>query len=391
LKVVLVSMVFPHPKRGVWPGIERHVGELSRALVREGAEVSVLTTFWNGGQERERWEGVEVYRVPDAGQKWGPVGRLLNGHIRSFARNIFRHRPLLEAADAIHAFVGLPRSRDLAALGVPLFASFPHREKPERFYDTVGQLIDYRTERRLFPLTAAGFAGSSEARRVLLEQYHLDPDRVHVVPLGVDGKLFTPPSAPRPAAPWDERKQGLRLLYVGPLVRRKGLHSLVEALPLFSRASIPFRLSLVGRGPDEENLRAIASRLGVSDRIEFAGFVAEPDLVRWYQESDIFVFPSTHEGFGLVLVEAMACGLPVVVCDVPPMPEVVGDGGLVVRPSDPAALAAGILKVARDEALRRRLSETGRKRVEERYLWQRVARQTIDHYEKARSGRAGAA
>ena len=383
MKVALVTMVFPHPRQGVWPGIERHTGELAGALAREGAEVTVLTTFWNGGEEHETWKGIEILRVPDTGWKWGKAGRLLNAHVHSFGRNLLRHSDRLKRMDAIHSFVGLSRGKDLAALGVPLFSSFPHRDKPERLHDALGQYRDFRTERRFFPLASAVFAGSLEARRVLIDEYRLDPSRVHVVPLGVNGDVFTPPEKGRPGVPWDERPQGLRLLYIGPLIRRKGLYTLIEALPVVARSSIPFRLSMVGRGPEEASLRALAGRLGVADRIDFAGFVAEPELVRWYQNADIFIFPSTREGFGLVLVEAMACGLPIVVSDVAPMPEVVGGAGVLFAHSDPADLAAGILKVAKDPDLRMRLSREGRRLVEEKYLWRRVARQTLDHYERA--------
>jgi glycosyltransferase involved in cell wall biosynthesis len=389
LKVTLISMVFPHPKRGVWPGIERHVGELSRALIREGVGVSVITTFWNGGSERDTWEGVEIYRVHDARRRWGRSAYLLNWHIRSFGWSLLQHKALLQSSDAIHAFVGLSSYRDLARLGVPLFASFPHRQKPDRLYDALFQIGDYRTERRFFPLTAAVFAGSEEARRVLLSEYRLEPSRVHVVPLGVNGEVFRPPAKPRPRVPYEERKEGLRLLYVGPLVKRKSLDTLVEALPLVLASPVPCRLSFVGRGPDEPILRSLAERHGVAEKVDFAGYVEEPALVDWYQGSDLFVFPSTQEGFGLVLAEAMACGLPIVATTVPPMPEVIGDAGLLVPPADPAAMAAAIVKLARDVDLRERMSREGRRRVEERYVWSRVARETLQKYRSATAAKLG--
>jgi glycosyltransferase involved in cell wall biosynthesis len=391
VKVTLVSIVFPHPERGVWPGIERHVGELSRALAREGVEVRVITSFWNGGEERESWEGVQIYRVPDARQRWGRAAHLLNWNVRSFSRSVLKHLELLRDSDAIHTFVGLSTHAELSALGVTLFASFPHRETPDRLQDTLTQAGRQRTERQFFQVSRAVFAGSHEARRELLTAYGLAPGLVHVIPLGVDGERFRPPETPRPRDPGKERPEGMRLLYVGPLLGRKGVATLIEALPMMPESSIPVRLLIVGRGPEESSLKALADRLGVANRITFAGYVEEGDLVKKYQESDLFVFPSTREGFGLVLVEAMACGLPIITTDLPPMPEVVGDAALLVPPSDPEKLARAVVRIAGDEALRTRLSQEGRRQVEERYLWRRVALQTLEHYRKGRDAGSGAA
>ncbi len=384
MKVTFISIVFPYPERGVWPGIERLVGELSRALAREGAEVRVLTSFWNGGEERESWEGVQIFRVPDARQRWGRAAHLLNWNVRTFSRNVLKHVDLLRDSDAIHTFVGLSTPAELSALGVPLFASFAHREVPDRLRDNLTQAGQLRTERRLFQASRAVFAMSHEARRELLTAYGLPPGLVHVIPLGVDGEHFRPPETPRPRDPSKERPEGMRLLYVGPLVGRKGVATLIEALPMMLESSVPVRLLVVGRGPEEPGLKALADRLGVAGRITFAGYVEEKDLVNKYQESDLFVFLSTREGFGLVLVEAMACGLPIVTTDVPPMPEVVGDAALLVPPSDPEKLARAVVQIAGDEALRTRLAQEGRRLVEERYLWRRVALQTLEHYRKGR-------
>ena len=90
-----------------------------------------------------------------------------------------------------------------------------------------------------------------------------------MLPHGVNADRFVPPPGARPTAPWDARPHGLGLLYIGPLIRRKGLHTLMEALAIVRRDSIPFRLSLVGRGPEEENLRILAGRLGISERVDF--------------------------------------------------------------------------------------------------------------------------
>ena len=383
MKVTLVSMVFPHPRSGIWPGIERAVGELARALVKEGASVSVLTTYWNGGQEEETWEGIRIHRLPDAGRTWGRAGYLFSWNVRSFARRALARGDLLRGSNVVHAFVSLSRARRWRDLGLPLFASVPHRERPRTLADRLTLAGRFSMERRFLALAEGTFAGSSAAREVLIADYGLDPSRVHVVPLAVAGDRFTPPAGPRPADPARDRREGIRLLFVGPLIQRKGLRTLVEALPALRRASVPFRLKLVGEGPEEAPLRGLAASLGVAGDVEFEGFVEERLLVAAYQQADLFVFPSLLEGFGLVLVEAMACGLPIVATGVEPMTEVVGDAGVYFPPSDAAALGEALVRCATDRELRSELSSRGRQRVETRFLWQRVARQTLDHYERA--------
>lgn len=383
MKVTLVSMVFPHPRAGVWPGIERAAGELARALVKAEASVTVLTTYWNGGEDGDSWEGVKIRRVADSTRRWGKAGFLMSWNVRSFARAIHRHDDILAGSDAIHAFVGLTQPGRLRRLGVPLFASFPHRERPQRLADRLTLAGRFGIERRFLRLTEGVFAGSSTAREVLVQEYGLNAARVHVVPLAVDGARFRPPDAPRPADPARDRPSGIRLLYAGPLIRRKDIRTLVAALPALRERRIPFKLTLVGEGPEVPALRALADSLGVLDRVEFRGFVSEDRLVEAYRESDIFVFPSLLEGFGLVLVEAMACGLPVVTTGIPPMSEVVGGAGLLVAPSDPAAFGEALTRLSCEHDLRQSLGEEGRRRVDERYLWSRVARETLEHYRAA--------
>jgi len=113
--------------------------------------------------------------------------------------------------------------------------------------------------------------------------------------------------------------------------------------------------------------------------------VGDRELPDLYRGADLFVFPSTKEGFGLVLVEAMACGLPVVTTALAPMTEVVGEAGLFFRPGDPADLANAIVKAARDPELRSRMRSEGSRRVRERFMWSRVAERSIEIYRRARA------
>ncbi len=391
MHVTFLSMVFPHPKAGVWAGIERWVGELGKALVKRGAKVSVITSFWNGGGEHDTWEGVEIHRLPDLRQILGRASYFMNLNQRSFGKSVVSRSELMRGADALHAFVALPIQDELRKLGVPLFASFPHREKAERPADHFTQMGRFRTEKHFLRQMDGVFAASAAARGVLVRDYALSPERVHVVHLGVNEDDFHPPQEARPLDPARERPEGIRLLYAGPLIPRKGLRTLLGALPVLDAAGVKYTLSLAGEGPQRGELQSLAARLGVTDKVRFAGFLKGEPFRRMYRDADVFVFPSILEGFGLVMVEAMASGLPVVTTEVPPMPEVVGEAGLTVPPGDPAALGEALKRIATDTALRSRLARESLRRVESHFLWSRVAEQTLEHYRAAGVAAAGSA
>jgi glycosyltransferase involved in cell wall biosynthesis/GT2 family glycosyltransferase len=168
--------------------------------------------------------------------------------------------------------------------------------------------------------------------------------------------------------------------FVGRLERYKGVHVLVEAM-----ASVPgARLRLVGDGPMAAALEAQVQRLGLADRVELQGFVAQEDVAEQLRHLDVLVVPSIPnerwtEQFGRVAVEAMAAGVPVVVSRAGALPDVVGEAGLLVEPDDPAALAAAIRGLLADPAEAGRLAARARVRVE-RYRWSEIAAQQHDLY-----------
>jgi len=380
VNVTLVSMVYPHPRAGFWPGIERQVGDFARALRDAGASVTVITSFRNGGVEREVHEGIELRRVPDSGQR-GRLGHLLNRHVRSLGRNALALTGVIERSDVIESFVPLPRAGVLERPGLGVFAFFAHRDRPSRWVDYLHQPVHFRMEKEFFGRVRKVIVASSESRRVLAREYGVPDEKIVVIPLGV-APLFLGGGGDPGAAP---ARRGERLLYVGPLIRRKGLRTLIAALAMLRGAGRAFRLVVAGRGPDEPALRALASRLGVADAIEFAGYVPEGRLPALYAGADLFVFPSFKEGFGLVLVEAMACGLPVVASSAQPIPEVVGEAGRFFTPGDPAALAGVLGAVMGDPDLRATMRHEGLKRVRERYDWSRIAERTLEVYKGGRA------
>lgn len=173
------------------------------------------------------------------------------------------------------------------------------------------------------------------------------------------------------------------VLAVGTLEPRKNLTTLLEAFARLRRngaVDADLRLVLAGaRGWLDEPIFATVRSLGLENAVRFTGFVDDDDLPAVYSGAALFVFPSLHEGFGLPLLEAMACGVPVVTSNVSSMPEVAGAAATLVDPRDGEGLAAAIARSLRDAALRDRLREAGIARARQ-FSWEATARRTLDAY-----------
>ena len=229
--------------------------------------------------------------------------------------------------------------------------------------------------------TADRIVAISEAvRKDLVATARLPRAKIDVTPLGVSDR---PPGRATPA---DELRSRLGVpagtplvLFVGQIAAHKNLTALVRALPALGDA----RLVLPGRAtPHRDELEGLAGSLGVRDRVVLPGFVSDADLEGLYALADCFVLPSTLEGFGLPILEAMRRGVPVACSDASSLPEVAGGAALLFDPGDPAAIAAAVSRVLGDAALRADLVARGRARAAE-LTWERTATLTLDCYRRA--------
>ena len=220
---------------------------------------------------------------------------------------------------------------------------------------------------------------SDFSRREIAAAYDLDPNHIRVVPLGV-GSPFLTTTPPRPPA---DTKQPY-VLHVGDLHVRRNLRTLVRALARLSSVSAhitPPLLVLAGADRGERvHIEAEAQRANI--HVQFAGTPDDDALASLYAGAAAFVYPSRYEGFGLPLLEAMACGAPVIGARAGAIPEVIGDAGMLVDPDDEAEMAASIGRLMTDADLADGFRRAGRKRAME-YTWERTARQTTAAYEEA--------
>ena len=207
--------------------------------------------------------------------------------------------------------------------------------------------------------------------------------KIDVTPLGYDKALF------RPLLPAERehfrQKEGLPArfwLYVGTLEPRKNLEMLLRA---YARLAPAERLPLIlggGVGWRGQKVLAAVERLGLGDSVKHVGFIPAADLPFWYNCAEAFLYPSLYEGFGLPVLEAMACGAPVLISDVSSLPEVVGKAGKRLPPADEARWAAALKALRADDEWRELAKKRGVARAA-RFSWARTAELTIDSYRTA--------
>jgi len=228
----------------------------------------------------------------------------------------------------------------------------------------------------------------SEASRADILRFYpsTDPAKVHVVPNAIDAELLVDPGeAERERVRERYQIRGRFVLFAGNVKPHKNLERLIRAFARVRCQEGNEDLRLVVIGDDVSryaSLRRTADEAGVRQEVRFFGFVPHETLAALYRMATVFAFPSLYEGFGLPPLEAMACGTPVVTSRISSLPEVVGDGALLVDPYNEDDIAQGIARLLDDQDLRARLVERGLERAAS-YSWARSVRQIHAGYLKA--------
>ena len=283
-------------------------------------------------------------------------------------------KPAAYPARWVHARTGLPyaimfHGSDLLKLGHHVEASLARRATAEAVIGTAAVCI---TNSRWT---------TAMCERVL-DQLELEPTRrppVRTVPLGADPRRYRPGIDSRPVRGRYDLHGGPWLLTVARLVEHKGVDQAIRAFALLAPDFPDLRYAVAGIGELQPSLETLARSLGVADMVRFLGGVTDDELPALFNVASIYIGPSRHmhdkvEGFGIALVEASACGVPVVGGNVGGIPDAVRDGetGLLVDSESPEAIAAAIRRLLQDDSLRARLGGGGRAAVESHYNWERV-------------------
>lgn len=385
-------------------GMNVYVRELSRELGRRGIDVDIYTRSQDPGtpRQQEPWPQVRVIQIPAGPEAPQERSRLFQ-HMPEFVEGVRRFAAaegigyhLVHSHYWLSGWVALELKRAWQVPVIQMFHTLGHlklaaaapgqaREAEER---TQVEAQIMRHADRIVAATPAD-------RRQMVEYYGAERARIAVVAPGVDLGLFRPIDRAQARryvglANGDEKL----LLFVGRLDPVKGLDVLFEALCQLLRSMEPSHrrnicLAIIGGdGEDAGAVRGeadcldeVKERFGLGEMVAFLGSRSQDTLPYYYAAADVCVMPSLYESFGLVALEAMACGTPVVASRVGGLPYVVRDGetGLLVPDSDPAALAEGLRRVLVEPELRDRLGAQGQ-RVARRYSWRRVASGNLNLY-----------
>jgi glycosyltransferase involved in cell wall biosynthesis len=372
---IVQVLPFFHPHAG---GVESHVRGIVQELARQGHEVTVVTSRYDRHLPRvEEFDGYRVLRTRTLAVLFDtPLDVGTGRTVRTLGADAYHLHfppPLTSyiAARALHRLGVRPCltyhcDLYLPGVGGRLLAGLYERVFLPTTLDRTGRIVVHT---RSYGVTSAPLRGRE----------------LTVIPSAVDLDRFRP-GLDVAKLRADLHLEGKRVLvFTGRLVPHKGVDVILQSLPQLPKDVV---LVVIGAGPRLSSLVSLSRRLGLVDRVRFCPKVSDEELPRFLALGDIFVFPSQSrlEGFGLVVAEAMAVGLPVVVADMPGVREVIEEGreGLYVEPLIAKDLADKVRVLLDDPAMARRMGEAGRERAESRYALPVVVRSLVSLYEGLR-------
>ncbi|HEY6538208.1 MAG TPA: glycosyltransferase family 4 protein [Candidatus Dormibacteraeota bacterium] len=375
MKVGLVSP-YDYGRPG---GVGEHVRHLATELRRQGLDVKVLAP--SAGAKARPVEGLFPLGRPIPVPANGSVARIsLSFHLSRKIRFLLDQ----ERFDVVHLHEPL-----MPALPVTVLRTNGGGVNVGTFHAYARQNLGYYYGRpilrRLFRRLDACIAVSEPAKTFVSRYFPAD---YTVIPNGIDPEAFNPRVPPAPGI----ARQGRRtILFLGRLEDRKGLATLLDAYSLLRQVRADCQLVVVGDGPLRRGYERRVEEEGIPD-VRFCGFVPEAEKAGYLTAADIYCAPNTgKESFGVILLEAMASGRPVVATAIDGFRQVISDGqeGLLTPPRDEAGMAATLARLLDDDQLRRQMGERGRLAAEG-YAWPLVADRVLSVYESALRARSQA-
>jgi phosphatidylinositol alpha-1,6-mannosyltransferase len=372
LRLLMVASNFP-PVIG---GIQAYALRLAQHFHAQCAELLVVAPRSPGFREYDAQSRLPMRRLPSLGDDLALSG------IAPLVALLARRR--FDAAFATHWAPGFAvlRAAGLTRVDLPVFSALLGKELIHRPLGrfSVAQSVYDRIRRRALQEPSGLISISARTSELAIEAGAV-PARVHTTYAGVDPERYRP--QPQPELRRTLAGDGQLLLSVARLVPRKGIDTVLQALPAVLARVPALTYAVIGDGPDMPRLTALAKQLGVSERVRFLTRVPG-DLAEYYNACDLFVMPAREEpgdieGFGLVFLEANACGKPVIGARAGGVTDAVADGesGLLVPQNDVAALSAAIVALLTDSQRAQALGRRGRERVLAHFTWQQVGANTL--------------
>ncbi|MCP1716116.1 glycosyltransferase involved in cell wall biosynthesis [Methanocalculus alkaliphilus] len=219
---------------------------------------------------------------------------------------------------------------------------------------------------------------TEDEKKRLIEYLHLDETRVTVISNGVNTDLFHP----RNYDHLTDQKGIIHLLWVGRFVKGKGVEFIIQAMDTLVKEYPDLMLTLVGEGPEKRSIQNQIAGLGLENAIKIIDFIRNDEMPVVYQHSDIFLLPSLHEGVPRTVLEAMSCGLPVVISEFTHLRDLLDGGGIMFPKKNVPALANCLRILINNEDQRKIMGNLARERIVRELSWDETVRRTLDLYQK---------
>jgi len=386
LKAVMLTWEFPPRIVG---GISPHVYNLSTNLVKLGVEVHVVTCDFPNTPEYEVVEGVEVHRfdsynlpTPD----FAAWIQLMNLNMQRAAARIIKSMKggpiIVHAHDWLSAKAGIGLKH---LNGLPLVSTIHATEYGRRG----GIFSDYN--RMIHEIEV--WLGSESKRVICCSRFMAEQvqkvlgvpyEKIRVIPNGIDPSIFMNLGGVEDVRSRFADKNERLVLFVGRLVVEKGVHVLLDAIPKVLQ-KVDAKFVIAGDGYMKSEVVKRVAESGVASKVHVTGYLDTDTIRRLFLAADVCVIPSLYEPFGIVALEAMAAGCPVVASDTGGLSEIIEHEktGVKVYPNNPDSLAWGILRVLESKDLVEYLKRNMREKVEREYRWDNIAQTTKSVYEEA--------
>ncbi len=386
MKILMLTWEYPPRIVG---GIARVVHDLSKRLIKDGHEVTVVTYKDGDVPYYENDKGVEVYRVenymiqPNNFIDWILQ---LNFNLAAKASEIIQKKGKFDVIHAHDWLVANAAKSLKAAFDIPLVATIHATESGRNsgIHDDTQRYIN-DTEWLLTYEATEVIVNSNYMKGHVQGLFGLPFDKINVIPNGINTTNFNGVERDyifRRQYAMDNEKI---ILYVGRLVYEKGIQYLISAMPKILANYHDTKLVIAGKGGMLDELRAQADSMGLSNKVYFTGYLNAKQVQKMYKCADVAVFPSTYEPFGIVALEAMLAGVPTVVSDIGGLNEIVDHGvnGMKSYAGNPNSIADSVLNLLYDGQLASNVSKKAKQKVKEEFNWNKIAQDTHYIYEQA--------
>ena len=386
MKILMLSWEYPPRVVG---GISRVVYDLSHKLYQQGHKVTVITYRDGNVPYYEDDDGVDVYRVdnfmisPNNFIDWIMQ---LNFNMIAKAGEVIAEKgnfDVIHAHDWLTAYAGKTLK---FAYNTPLVSTI-HATEAGRNSGIRTEMQKYinDTEWMLTYESSEVIVNSNYMKNELQRLFGLPYEKINVVPNGVNLTLFSGIERDydfRRRFAMDNEKI---ILFMGRLVYEKGIQTLIAAMPKILANYHDSKLIIAGKGGMINELRAQVNSLGLENKVYFTGYLGSKDVQKMYKCADVAVFPSTYEPFGIVALEGMLSGTPVVTSDIGGLNEIVEHGvnGMKSYAGNPNSLADSILALLFNPELCKTVSKNAKEKVKAQYNWTKITEDTHLTYEKA--------